>query len=220
MAQRFTTGFETGDSQGYSAFPADFSVQSAIKRAGTYALKATGGTGLTAIYQNFLAQGTLRLYVEAYIYIDFVATTGSPITAFPFVFTAWDGTDPPILSLSQTVNTFTFTLTQQGGALSVASGAMTAGVWHKVGFQMKYTTPYLEELYIDDVLIGSFTPTVLTQGLRSFNHVSPNASGGFNYLIDTVAIDDQMYPSQRQGGFAFRPFAGTRPRPFAPGIAR
>jgi len=222
MAIAYVTGFETGTGSEMVSLPAGMTISTSHPRTGTYGLKCT--TGAEGIYTNTLNLATV--YIRHSVYFEHVGTPGGPGSESGNILILKSTADAYLLSVRVShapTDVRQLVIRNEAAGHDVGSPFTVVAAQTYV-IQVKLTistTVGVIELMVDGIVVA--TSSVENTGTTNIGIVKPSqmTNGGFtNYYIDDVMVDNAMYPSDRGVGFPIRPYQGTRPRPFAPGLAR
>lgn len=227
MAYRFSTGFETGDAAELvgGTLATGFTVQSTIKRSGSFALKNDSTTSNEQNVLDFLNAPTL--YTSLYFYIDVLSTPGADKFGqlLPYRDRATNALLGYLARIHRSSGVHNLYLWNQVASVSSDQSAVTVtpGVWNRLELKMAVSpTDGVMELKVNGDVAAALTAQNLGSSpidvVRFRGEVE--TAGVSQGYFDDVEVLKTMYPSDRGAGFPIVPFRGTRPRPFAPGLAR
>lgn len=202
MAVRFFTGYETGDaSQLAAALPAGATIDTGIKRTGSYSLKCPSTAAASEI-QIVAGLNTATLFSRFSVYIAhnaFHASLGVDFYACILRGTA-DTNLGYVLIRSNPAGYYEVFIVNGVGGTNVSCGQLSTAVQHL--FEFKYTvsaTVGILELKIDGFIVGTLSSqNTGTENIDRFRHYVGNSlNDGVNYFTayyDDLLLDDAAYP--------------------------
>lgn len=211
MARQNTCGFETGDASELSALVGTASIQSTVKRTGSYALRSnptTTGTGYGAVPPALNANGTQKggttgvsnLYLRFYLRIDTLPAASDEEIAW----IATEATTATFIQFRVTSAGLVKMYKNHASPTVVATGTtvLSTGIFYRLEIHLganSATAPY--ELKIDGV--SEFSGTIDESTASIWGEIrlgkSINRNGqSVDFYYDDVAIDDSAYPGAGQ----------------------
>lgn len=224
MSRLMYTGFETGDGSEMGSLGSGATVVTSHPRTGTYCLKQDGSTGNSSNIMTGLTTryGGRTIGLRTGFYIDQLGTPATDQFAFLFAFTD--------ISLGVFLGHVLLNI-RASGVVSIGLSnetfatpevAVNTNAWHtvdvRIGIPASGNASFTWK--VDDVQKASPSPAALSLPIHAAFLFGPTSDpGGHNHDVyyDDIDLDSAIMPSDR-GNIPI--LNHTRPRAFAPGLAR
>lgn len=221
MSHLYSANFDNNNTSELSVVGAGFSVSSAFARTGSFSLKSDG-TAENTEYRSGLK--TYRLFVSFWIYFEHVGITGGNVDGYPLI--VRDASDVLIA-------TVTFQHQSSGGGGGTRTLRLVNAVNASDSSQVAVLTGGFYNVEAKFVIDGAnseckwrlggvdqASPANQNLGTSAIEKIRPGqmgTAGLTNFYYDDVYANNSIWRSDSGDRASQRV---SRPRPFAPGLAR